>query len=192
VTEDHPYRVADREGEGWLRNGPDGTYTTYPHNLGTLTYQELEEQRGPLRPVGAMESEDRTAFISAVAGAGKKGLASFLVGLYSMASELVKNGTAAALTAGRPGSWEAEALRNSIAWEGEGISPSRVDQNAAQTVHDLVRKWTTGPVQVELAEGLGYLLAEAAEQAGGWGQITDRWLLGNERIEHWTAAHRRG
>ncbi|MET7363242.1 hypothetical protein ABZS76_33060 [Streptomyces sp. NPDC005562] len=192
ATDQHPYRVADREGEGWLRNGPDDTYTTFPKTgLGDLTYEELEAARGPLRPVEAMATEDHAVFAQAIAQAGKKGMASFLSALHRTALELMEqNGTVAALTAGRTGSWEANLLRGSVIWEGEGLSASRVDPAAVDTMHALLAKWTTGPTQVELAEGLGYILADAAKQAGGWDAITDRWLKNKESIERWTAAHR--
>jgi hypothetical protein len=192
TTGEQAYRVADRNGEGWLRNGPDDTYTTFPRqDLGPLTFEQLEAERGPLRPVDIADPADTQAFVAAVAGAGKKGMASFLVALHRTALELMEqNGSLAALTAGRPGSWEADLLRGSVVWVGEGIKDSRVDADAVTTMKDLLLKWTTGPVQVELAEGLGYDLAKAAEQAGGWNAITDRWLTNNEALTYWTAAHR--
>ncbi|PPS89444.1 hypothetical protein [Streptomyces sp. MH60] len=185
------YRCADREGEGWIRNGPGGTYTTYPDvGLGQLTRQELEEQRGPLRPVGAMTSEDSQALSEAIAKAGKKGFATLLVALYRTARNLMDDGaTTAVFTAGRPGSWEAALLR-SIIWKGEDISTSRVDEEALEVAQALLYKWTTGPVQVELADGLASILHSAAQKAGGWPAITDRWLARDGQLERWTSAYR--
>ncbi|MEU6362130.1 hypothetical protein [Streptomyces albidoflavus] len=186
---DHPYRVADREGEGWLRNGPDDTYTTFPRSgLANMTYEQLEADRGPLRPVVAMAAEDRAELAHSIAQAGKKGMASFLAGLYRTACTLIEDGSSiAVLTSGRPGSWEANLLRGSIAWLGEGISDSRIDESARRKTEDLLYQWTTGPVQVELAEGLVGVLADAAMQAGGWDQITDRWLKNGESLDRWTS-----
>jgi len=39
--------------------------------------------------------------------------------------------------------------------------------------------------------GLASILGTAAENAGGWHNITDRWLSGNAVVEHWTSAYRR-
>lgn len=192
ATQQPPYRVADAQGEGWLRNGPDETYTTYPNTgLGDLTYEQLVAERGPLRPVEAMTTQDHAELVQVLAGAKKKGLATLLVALHRTALELIKTkGTIAALTAGRPGSWEASLMRQEIAWTGEGISASRVDDVALAKAEALLAKWTSGPAQVELSEGLLYVLVDAAEQAGGWAAITDRWLTGNEAIGRWTAGRR--
>lgn len=186
------YRYADREGEGWLRNGPDDTYTTYPkRDLGELTKEELEVRRGPLRPVGLMEQADGDAFRDAVAGAGEKGIATFLVALARTAHTLLDDGaTVAVFTAGRPGSWEAACLRT-VLWLGDDIEPERTDAAALETIRALLLKWVTGPVQPELADGLAALLGDAAEKAGGWDKITDELLDGNESLEHWTSAYRR-
>jgi hypothetical protein len=188
-----PYRVADREGEGWLRNGPNDTYTTFPkQNLGELSYEELSSQRGPLRPVGAMEQADSDALANALAKAGKKGVATFLVALNRTARTLIDDGASTAVfTAGRPGSWEAELLRHQILWLGEDIKTTRTDDTAMVTAREILLKWVTGPVQPELADGLASILGSAAEKAGGWAAITDRWLAGNEALEHWTSAYRR-
>jgi hypothetical protein len=189
---DH-YRYADREGEGWLRNGPDGTYTTHPKTaLGELTREELEVERGPLRPVGAMEQADSDTLADAIAAAGKKGIATFLVALNRTARTLIDDGASTAVfTAGRPGSWEADLLRHQILWLGEDIKTTRTDDTAMITARELLLKWVTGPVQPELADGLASVLGTAAEKAGSWAAITDQWLAGNEALERWTFAYRR-
>lgn len=192
MTTDPAYRYADHEGEGWLRNGPNGTYTTFPKtDLGELTREELEEQRGPLRPVEAMSEEDSKELVRALVEAKKQALATLLRALNRTAMMLIEtNGTIAALTAGRPGSWEASLLRQNIAWEGEDIRQGRIHAEALAVCERLLEKWTTGPVQVELAESLPFVLGQVAKQAGGWGEITDRWLEGNEWVERWTASYR--
>ncbi|MFF7198339.1 hypothetical protein ACFZAM_32105 [Streptomyces sp. NPDC008079] len=192
TEEERPYRVADKHGEGWLRNGPDGTYTTYPlTNLGELTYDQLDDERGPLRPVVNADPEDSAQFNAALTHAGKKAMATFLVALHHTGEELARlHGSVRALTAGRPGSWEANLLRSHIVWLGEDIAPSRVDDAALLTVKTLLKEWTQGPTQVELAEGLPFSLWQVAEKAGGWDLITDQWLRGNTAIERWTASYR--
>jgi hypothetical protein len=187
-----PYRVADRHGEGWLRNGPSGTYTTFPKDFEPLTYQQLDAEHGPLRPVEAMTSEDHNALVDALAQAEKKATATLLVALHRTAHKLIDScGGIAALTAGRPGSWEASLFRGEIVWLGERVKESRTDPDALATAERLLDQWTTGPVQVELADGLASVLGDTAEKAGGWAAITDQWLRGNEAIERWTAAYRR-
>lgn len=193
TTETDPaYRYADDEGEGWLRNGPDGTYTTYPRrDLGELTREQLETERGPLRPVEAMAEEDSRELVAALVEAKQQAVATLLKALNQTALMLIqRNGTVAALLAGRPGSWEATVLRQQVAWLGEDIRVGRVHQGALETSLRLLEQWTTGPVAVELAEGLPFVLGQVAKEAGGWDKITDRWLVGNEFVEHWTASHR--
>lgn len=195
TTENPPYRVADRAGEGWLRNGPNETYTTYPNrSLGELTYEQLAADRGPLRPVGAMSTEDSNKLALALFQAGKKGVATLLVALNRTAQMLIADGgDTAVFTSGRPGSWEAADLRRALRL-GEDIDDSRVDPEALETALSLLLKWITGPVQPELADGLAGILGDAAKQAqswGGWDAITDEELQDNEVIEHWTSAYRR-
>lgn len=193
TTEDTPpSRVADRDGEGWLRNGPEDTYTTYPKMLlEPLTYEQLEAERGPLRPVVGMPTEEHAELVHALVQAKKKAVATLLVALNRTARKLVdSHGGVAALTAGRPGSWEAALLRGEIVWLGESIKDSRTDPDALAKAESLLEKWTTGPVQVELADGLAGILGDVATQSGGWAAVTDRWLTGNESIERWTGSYR--
>ncbi|MEU9405577.1 hypothetical protein AB0E08_07720 [Streptomyces sp. NPDC048281] len=187
---DH-YRYADREGEGWIRNGPGDTYTTHPrYDLAPLTKADLETQRGPLRPIGLMGQGESARLAEALAGAGKKGLATFLVALHRTALTLIDDGASTAVfTAGRPGSWEAADLRQALRL-GDDIADSRIDRAALETARELLLKWVTGPVQPELGDGLASILGDAAEKAGSWAAITDEWLEGNDLIEHWTSAYR--
>lgn len=190
--EDRPYGLADRYGEGWLRNGHDGTYTTYPAmELGEWTYEQLDADRGPLRPVVAIGQEESEALTEALVKAGKKATATLLAAVHHTAQKLTATGSAAALTAGRPGSWEATVFRTQIAWMGEDIAASRVDDEALEVAVAALTRWTTGPTQVELADGLASILGDAAKRAGGWAAVTDQWLDGNETVEHWTSAYRR-
>lgn len=189
---DH-YRYADREGEGWLRNGADGAYTTYPRtDLGELPLEQLKAERGPLRPVGVMDEADCRVLEDALAAAGKKAVATFLVALNRTARTLIDDGaTVAVFTAGRPGSWEADVFRGQILWLGEDIKTTRTDDTALVTAREVLLKWVTGPVQPELADGLASLLGNVAQKAGSWAKITDQWLQGNEALQHWTSAYRR-
>ncbi|MGW1436841.1 hypothetical protein ACWD7M_16520 [Streptomyces griseus] len=193
MADEHPYSVADREGEGWLRNGSNSTYTTYPRtDIGDeLTYEQLDTARGPLRPVGLMDRADSAALTDALSAAGKKATATLLVALNRTARTLIDDGASVAVfTAGRPGSWEASLLRGEILWLGEDIANNRVDGPALDIVRAVLLKMVTGPVQPELAEGLAFLLGQVAERAGSWDAITDRWLANNEPLQRWTAAYR--
>ncbi|WP_428957915.1 hypothetical protein [Streptomyces sp. cg35] len=194
TTNEQPpiYRVADRDGEGWVRNGPDDTFTTFPRrDLPPMPYAQLEAERGPLRPVVAMESEDSQALAQALAAAGKKGFATLLFSLNAAARALIADGrNAAVFTSGRPGSWEADLFRSQILWEGADIAPGRRDPAAEKVADALIHKWITGPVQVELADSLASILGKAALIAGSWTAITDQWLAKKDVLEHWTAAYR--
>lgn len=187
-TDDHPYRVADHYGEGWIRNGPNATYTTHPcTKLGNWTYEQIETERGPLRPVVPMGDDERAQLVHALVQAGVKATASLLVALHRTVVKLLEtNGSAAAVTAGRPGSWEAELLRHHVVWEGESIKSARLDETAVDVAQGLLERWTTGPTQVELAEGLLYVLIEASEQAGGWNKIADQWVRARPHVNQWT------
>lgn len=185
-------RFADREGEGWLNNGPGGAYQTYPRrDLGTYgTIDELEAARGPLRPVGRFPDGEPNELAEAISRAGKKGLATFLVALNRTAQTLIADGASIAVfESGRPGSWEAADLRRVLRL-GEDIADSRVDPEELATARAFLLRWITGPVQPELADGLARILGNAAEKAGGWDAITDQWLRGDSLIEHWTSGYR--
>ncbi|MDQ1041566.1 hypothetical protein QFZ75_008068 [Streptomyces sp. V3I8] len=188
-------RFADREGEGWLNNGLNGAYATYPRRdlPEYATIEALDAARGPLRPVGPMSTEDSNQLALALFQAGRKGVATLLVALNRTAQMLTADGgSTAVFTSGRPGSWEAVDLSQALHL-GEDIDDSRVDPEALDTALALILKWITGPVQPELADGLAGILGDAAKQAehqGGWDAITDDELLGNELIEHWTSAYR--
>lgn len=188
-------RFADREGEGWLNNGPNGAYTTYPRRdlPDYATVEELDAARGPLRPVGAMPTGDSNKLALALFQAGRKAVATLLVALDRTLKTVVDDGgSAAVFTSGRPGSWEAEDLRQVLRM-GEDIEDSRVDPEALEVARTLLLKWVTGPTQPELADSLAGILGDAAKQAerwGGWDAITDEYLQGDDLIEHWTSAYR--
>ncbi|MFH8483064.1 hypothetical protein [Streptomyces sp. NPDC018055] len=193
MSDEHPPRVVDREGEGWLRNGSNGTYTTYPRNdIGDeLTYEQLIVERGPVRPVGLMGEADSDALVEALLAAKKKAVATLLVALNRTARTLIDDGASVAVfTSGRPGSWEASLFRGEILWLGEDIAVNRIDGPALDIARAILLKWVTGPVQPELAEGLAFLLGSVAEKAGSWAAITDRWLATSEPLERWTASYR--
>lgn len=192
-----PYRVVDREGEGWLSHPGDperGTYyDTYPNRaLGELSYEHLLADRGPLRPVGSAP-EESDAIVAALIGAGPKAVATLLSALHEVALAIMaRTGRLSALVAGRPGSWESSDLRSTIVWAGEGIKPARTDPAAVAVVRDILLRWTLdGDVAVEVAESMTDILAEVIPAVGGWQKAADRWLRsGSDAVvlEKWATA----
>ncbi|GAA1979214.1 hypothetical protein [Kitasatospora viridis] len=180
-----PYRLADSSGEGWLHTG-DGLYSTFPRtDLGDMEYDQLVSERGPLREIAPESAEDSQAIQEALTAAGKKAVITLLAALYATARKVMdqSGGRIAVMTAGRPGSWEADRLRNLI-WEGDGVKPSRVDQAALDTLTGIFERWVlTGDTVVEMAENLAGDVAQVAGKIGGWNAITDQWVRSAQYAE---------
>lgn len=193
-------RVVDAHGYGWWAVGADDNppYTTtvdfitaHPE-LEHITLQELQEARGPLRNVELVPEQDVAVLHEALLGAGTKAMGSVIVALHTTALRLhQEHGHSAALTAGRPGSWESATVRN-LCWEGDSIKGSRVDEAACALLADTLHRWATGDPAVEVAENLSNVLEKVTDEAGGWSKVTDQWLrrsLYAERLYVW-ALHR--
>ncbi|MEV4806842.1 hypothetical protein AB0K18_43180 [Nonomuraea sp. NPDC049421] len=188
--------MADDEGEGWLQHPPFGDrdeyYDTYPRrDLGELSYEQLAEQRGPLREVGLPTDEDVARLEEALTTAGRKAATTVAVALLNVAMaaaernrEKYGHGQSNLLTAGRPGSWEASTL-NSVTWSlGPNIKATRVHPEALQTIEEVLRGWVLDrPVVVEVAENLAAVISRVADDHGGWEAIADRWLVAHEGAE---------
>jgi hypothetical protein len=102
------------------------------------------------------------------------------------------------LTAGRPGSWEADAIGD-VVWFGNdlnlhpykaglpvetmratGPNPKRVNVPARDAITAVLRRWTDSPGHyVEVPENLAAVISDYADErygADGWAHIADQWL----------------
>lgn len=190
-----PYRVVDRENQGWHQVS-GGRYEAdfgEARGLSDLDYAALEEQRGPLRAVVPYDPGDALLITSALADAGTKAVASVLVALYQVTREYAdadsspgrRNG--GTLTAGREGSRESYAM-NLLAWEvGSDLAdkPSRFDPECVQALTGVLRVWTgQRETYTEVAENLAFLVGQVADELGGWDKIADRFLRPGARVGH--------
>jgi hypothetical protein len=127
VNERVPYRVVDRDNQGWF-GGPDdelGTrYTAdygFQRDLEDRTLEQLRATRGPVRPVEPITDEDERELQRLLRQAGRKAVATLAAALESVFHQIreERGGLAAhdsydfakrTLMAGRDGSWESELL----------------------------------------------------------------------------------
>ncbi|WP_370973646.1 hypothetical protein [Amycolatopsis sp. cg9] len=187
---------------------------------------EIDKHFGPWRPVLPMTDQDEADLRAAFDLAGRKligSLASALEQLHHEARERfgpwdsdvskTANYAQRSLTAGRPGSWEAELIMP-IVWFGNelnlypnkqslsveqrrqsGPSPRRVHKEARDQIAAVLRRWTAGPDRyTEVAETLaGFISSYADEKYGaeGWKKIADQWLQpGGMAVENFSACYR--
>ncbi|MFJ5143005.1 hypothetical protein [Streptomyces sp. NPDC088707] len=187
------YRFVDRENRGWhiasSRDEPvqyavdwAGLRPGRPEEL--LSHEQLEAMHGPLRPVVPSDPSDDFLLRDAIQEAGVKAAASVLVALYRTAVKFAENSSqgsrdGGSLTAGREGSWEAEAIER-LAWSVGGDldeKPGRFDAECVESVQTVLAAWTLNPdYYVEVAEGLAYEFSRVADELGGWAKVADRWL----------------
>ncbi|MET9340359.1 hypothetical protein [Nonomuraea sp. NPDC003804] len=57
-----------------------------------MAYEQLEEQHGPLRPVGGVPDEDRQALEQALLRAGRKAVATLAAALHRVAMKALGSG----------------------------------------------------------------------------------------------------
>lgn len=191
-----PYRVVDREQQGWHRVGADRE-ARYAADYGWRrelpnrpSYEQLERGRGPLRPIAPITEADSATLRAALRAAGRKAattLAAALADLYrarrdAYAGDEHDAGPAAheharrALVAGREGSWESEALIALMVF-GSGLKASRVHAGSRQVIAELLTRWATDPERyTELTETLAGEFSAVADEAGGWAAVADQWL----------------
>ncbi|MEU1824175.1 hypothetical protein ABZ502_17330 [Streptomyces abikoensis] len=190
-----PYRVVDREFQGWFCSS-DGLYTADrgdARGLETMTYTDLDAARGPLRPVVPPTAEESAAVRAALASAGRKAAASVLVALHRL---VLQDATAQRadggsprnrLMAGREGSWETAAMV-SLAWNvGSDLAekPARYDETAVAELVRVVDGWVSGADQyTEVAANLASAFSAIADEAGGWTAVADRYLQRHQRVGH--------
>lgn len=218
-------RFVDSHGQGWYLTGenaatvytadfgnppPAGSQTSFRNrDLTPRPFEQLEADRGPLRPVEAMTDEDRHVLTAALSSAGRKAVTTVAAAVEQLYYEkreqhggLDSPGShdhaAAALTAGRGGSWESDLLRSWIIPFGNSLNlakpskeradntiatlraagPSkRVDQAARTEILNVLRRWVTDPTSyTEVAANLAAVVSSLADQVGGWTAVADQWL----------------
>lgn len=218
-----PYRLADAWNHGWLGDGK-GNYHGYDpaaqweqKMLDLRPLADVEAAYGPTRPViQYCPADDLTLLHGAFDLAGRKAIGSLCAALEMVFNEArdrydpAVHGTGTwayspdyayavrTMTAGRPGSWEAEALTNCILFGNElnlwprkgnrpademratGPHPKRVHVEARDQLAEMLRRWTGSPdLYVEVAETLSEVVSAYADDrhgSDGWYHIADQWL----------------
>jgi hypothetical protein len=195
---ERPYRLVDHLMVGWHQQGGTEKYGSDDVSLDDMTLDEITERRGPWRPVILRPDDDSAELVRVLTAAGRKALITLAVALHDVAladmdAHRSERGRGSALTAGRGGSWESQTLRG-FAWQfGFEVSPKRVDEPAAETMREILGRWTGDPAgYVELAENLAAILAEVADArpagTGNMGGMADQWIMkhdGAEQIRNW-------
>lgn len=181
-----PYRVVDVTWQGWHHKG-GGVYGAdfgFKQNLADSTLEQIDESRGPWRPVVPVSEGDAQAVRAALRQAKRKAAASVLVALFQLVDRYAKaaydktDPHAHKLQAGREGSRETHSMRV-LAWEvGCDLAekPKRYNETTVAELVRVIEIWVTGPDHyVEVAETLARLFGQVADEVGGWGKIADRW-----------------
>ncbi|MER5302167.1 hypothetical protein ABT039_22290 [Streptomyces lasiicapitis] len=192
-SEPPPYRVVDRDFQGWYRRSGDGRYDAdrgHARGLGTMSYEDLAAARGPLRPVEPPTAEESAAVKAALTSAGRKAAVTVLVALYRL---VLKDAQAAGrqggprnrLMAGREGSWESEAMVR-LAWNlGSDLDekPKRYDESAVGELVRVVEEWVSAPHRyTEVAANLASAFSAVADEAGSWKAVADQYLQRHQRV----------
>ncbi len=196
-----PSRVVDAEHRGWwlMGGGTPGGQPGYATSGGPyrsedlLTYDELNERTGPLRPVEPITDADLAELERLLALAGRKAVYSLAVAVYrtigrlrddaggfelgdSERNHLSHEVSVQQIRAGRAGSWEAELLVDVALWAGHG-KPSRIHEEACAGMTAVLYRWCTDPARfTEVAETLAAVVSRYADEHGGWRTVADQWL----------------
>ncbi|MFD8725309.1 hypothetical protein ACFV2H_47070 [Streptomyces sp. NPDC059629] len=202
----YPFRLVDAHDRGWFAVGT-ALYLcaeAEQRRVEPTSVDELERERGPVRPVVPAPDSDLNRLQDAFTDAGPKAVASLLVALYRLArqhaeAEAERSGRmqSGRLYAGGEDSWETVAMR-SLLW-GLGVDladkPRRLDEAMIETVHDVVDGWVApdSDVYVEVANNITEAFQAAARKAGGWQGLADAHFQIGARFAHSTnsieAAH---
>jgi hypothetical protein len=171
-----PPDLVDAKWVRWAREGRSGTEPTYKpfpgnHELDAygedalqLRYSELATTRGPVRPIMGAIYEAKIA--ANLATRGPALLVDAIAAVQWCAVRLRDEGidAANAMCAGRPGSWEADALREVI----RGGIPYDDPTGAAERVAGVLYGWVTSEYgYVEVAENYASAVGDAVDAVGG-------------------------
>lgn len=181
---EYPYRVVDPEWRGWLHVDGGIYESDDPDGLDDLIcYEELAAVHGPLRPVLPITDEDEDELTGILQRAGRKAVATLLVGMYLAGQALQEPEEAETpsdkLLAGSRGSWEANSFDTLAGQVGSDLAdrPERFDQAGADAISQLLQRWVTDPQRyTEAAETVPSVVSRHAEAAGGWAAIADQWM----------------
>lgn len=212
-----PDRIVDTRNQGWLARG-DGMYEGYDPTTATAARRleprpiaAVEAEFGRWRPVAPPDDAEVGELRAAFEMAGRKAAGSVASALDEVHNEARNrfgpwdaDGAATAayaqrtLTAGRPGSWEADAIMEVVYFgnalnlhhrkgassvedmRSKGPSPKRVHLEARDRIATVLRAWTASDDRyTEVPETLAQLLSQFADERhgpDGWHAIADQWL----------------
>jgi hypothetical protein len=223
-----PSRVVDGHHQGW--RWVDGEIYEadygFMRDLPNQTLDELRRHRGPVRPVKPVTAADKARLAEIFGVAGRKTVTTLAAaleevwhrsrehhgGLHNPAAS--SDAATRALTAGREGSWESQALRHLVTFgNGLNLAPAkrgqdnsvtalrqagpskRVDRAAKQAAVEVLTTWITDPNRyTEVAETLALSVSQFADHIGadGWKAIADQWLQPTSSLsrDDFTACYR--
>jgi hypothetical protein len=193
----YPFRLVDAHDRGWFAVGTAIYLCANAEQRGAepTSLEELDRERGPVRPVVPASDHDLDRLQAAFTDAGSKAVASLLVALYRLArqhaeAESERSGRmqSGRLYAGGEDTWETVAMR-SLVW-GSGVDladkPQRLDEAMIDTVREVVDRWVApdSDVYIEVANNITAAFQAAAKTAGGWPGLADRHFQLGARFAH--------
>lgn len=206
-TTSPPPRFVDAHGCGWRTCFPpapqppedDPWCAVFPaldeDHIGEQKWRfsQILAVRGPIRPVDLPSNDDRDLLKALLAHAKTQAAGTLIFALHALHDECVRvDGHSLRLTAGRPGSWEADVLqtlsRNCVPItevaneEHPEFGPHPGLENLPTVIYHLLHGWLFDPArQVELAETLAHLFGTVVDGRGGWDQVTTSRLRGTQQ-----------
>ena len=179
---EQPYRLVDANNWGWLFGG-EGSYRTDPYDPDRqgLTFEQVVEQHGPIRPVEPITDEDQLLLTNVFLRIGRKSITTLAAALDQVFHELREsrggiNGSndsfdyaTRTLLAGQAGSWESAVLMEVVRF-GNGLNLVRGGRSTGSIVQDAARRRAAGPSKRVDVDGRRELAA-----------IIRHWVLAEDR-----------
>ena len=193
----YPFRLVDAHDRGWFAVGTAIYLCASAELRGAepTSIEDLDRERGPVRPVVPTSDRDLDRLTAAFTDAGPKAVTSLLVALYRLARqhaeaehERSERMQSDRLYAGGEDTWETVAMR-SLVW-GLGVDladkPQRLDQAMIDTVRDVIDRWAApgSDVYTEVANNITTAFQAAAKTAGGWPALADKHFQAGARFAH--------